>query len=530
MDIFITAVLTIFILGVLVFVHELGHFIAAIKARVHVDEFAFGFGPSLFSKEWKGVIYKINAIPLGGYVKMLGDMDGSSFRRYPSKDTKSEDRDFVTKILKPKGLDKQDSDYREVVDYIKSQESKLSKKEYQILENYVANDFIPNHPKNFDNKGFLPRLTVLLAGVFMNFVLGSILFYILFLLTGFTIDISKIGEPTFWGAKTSNPPVLFQVYREEYKPYEGSLIISYDGERELGQEKLDSLLVKNYNREAPIVLQSANGYINTEIILSGEGINTNFDEEVRDKVILIDVTKDSAADKAGLKSGDIILSIANTELRDPDHLRELLKAYRGSNVEIVYIDTKGEIKSVIADLPDVEDKKPVLGAIPVSNSSYYESALRLDYSENKLASGVLHSVNLIFYNIDAMGEFISEALAEKSVEPVFSKVNSIVAVVDVTFSFVKTDNFLSLLNLVAMLSVILAFMNILPIPLFDGGHVLFLFVEKIRRKKISTKVQNRIGQVVFYLLILFTIAIVFKDILQFDWPQRIGNTVLDIIK
>ena len=174
--------------------------------------------------------------------------------------------------------------------------------------------------------------------------------------------------------------------------------------------------------------------------------------------------------------------------------------------------------------------EPILGAVPVNNVAYYEDAIRLDYSGNKLFSGVLHATNLITYNISAMSGFVKEAIQEKSVQPVFSKVNSIVAIVDVTHYFVKVDSFMSILNLVAMLSVILAFMNILPIPLFDGGHIFFLIIEKIRGRKISMEMQNKIGQVVFVLLIILTIAIVLKDILQFEWPKRIVGTVSGIIK
>jgi RIP metalloprotease RseP len=182
------------------------------------------------------------------------------------------------------------------------------------------------------------------------------------------------------------------------------------------------------------------------------------------------------------------------------------------------------------DLPNPENDEPILGAIPVNNSAYYEDAIRLDYSDNKLFSGVLHATNLVTYNITAMSSFIGEAVQEKSIQPVFSKVNSIVAIVDITHYFVKVDSFINILNMVAMLSVILAFMNILPIPLFDGGHLLFLIIEKIRGKKISMEMQNKIGQVVFVLLILLTIAIVLKDVLQFEWPKRIVGTVSGIIK
>lgn len=530
MDIFITFVLTILIFGVLVFVHEFGHFIVAIKSGVHVDEFAFGFGPKLFSKKWKGVTYRINSIPLGGYVKMMGDMDGSSFRRYSSKDTDSKDRKFVMDLLSKKGLDKPNSDYSKVMKFVKSQKSKLSDEDYLKLENYMVSEFIPNHPKNFDNKGFLPRFAILVAGVVMNFVLGSLLFYVMFFLTDFTTDMTKVGDPKFIGAEVSSPPVIFTVYKEEYKDLEGSLLISVSDQKLLNESDFERQLTQNYNKKVNVEIQNSEGIFVREMILTGDGLYTNFDSEVRDKVLLINVSEDSSAEKAGLVAGDILLTFDGIDLKDSDHLRDLLNEYRGEEVTVQYVSIQGEFKNTELILPNPENDEPILGAIPVNNSAYYEDAIRLDYSNNKLFSGVLHATNLVTYNVTAMSSFIGEAIQEKSVQPVFSKVNSIVAIVDVTHYFVKVDSFISILNLVAMLSVILAFMNILPIPLFDGGHILFLFIEKIRGRKISMEMQNKIGQVVFVLLILLTIAIVLKDILQFEWPKRIVGTVSGIIK
>ena len=80
-----TILIFLAILGLLVFAHELGHFITAKLSRVQVDEFAFGFPPRLFSKQKGETRYSINAIPLGGYVKMLGEEDPSQPRSFASK-------------------------------------------------------------------------------------------------------------------------------------------------------------------------------------------------------------------------------------------------------------------------------------------------------------------------------------------------------------------------------------------------------------------------------------------------------------
>lgn len=81
----ITIILFIFILGLLIYVHEFGHFIAAKIANIKVEEFAFGFPPKIFGKKWGETEYRLNAIPIGGYVKMLGESEASSSNRSYSK-------------------------------------------------------------------------------------------------------------------------------------------------------------------------------------------------------------------------------------------------------------------------------------------------------------------------------------------------------------------------------------------------------------------------------------------------------------
>jgi regulator of sigma E protease len=75
MNILITILLVIVVLGLLIFVHELGHYLAAIAIGATVEEFALGYGPKLISKKYKGTVYSIRALPLGGFVKILGDSD-----------------------------------------------------------------------------------------------------------------------------------------------------------------------------------------------------------------------------------------------------------------------------------------------------------------------------------------------------------------------------------------------------------------------------------------------------------------------
>jgi regulator of sigma E protease len=75
LSILVNILLYIVVIGVLVFVHELGHYLAAKSVKAKIYEFSLGFGPKIFSKKYKGIMYSIRAIPLGGYVKIAGDGD-----------------------------------------------------------------------------------------------------------------------------------------------------------------------------------------------------------------------------------------------------------------------------------------------------------------------------------------------------------------------------------------------------------------------------------------------------------------------
>ena len=134
------------------------------------------------------------------------------------------------------------------------------------------------------------------------------------------------------------------------------------------------------------------------------------------------------------------------------------------------------------------------------------------------------------YNITGLIDLAKESVAEKSVEPLASSVSSVVGVSKVVYTLVELRDFTSIINLAALVSLSLAVMNILPIPLFDGGHLLFLILEKIRGKKLGVKAQERISMVAFYLLVALSVLIIFKDVLSFDFVKRIISSIGSIFK
>ena len=132
LSILVNILLFVLVIGILTFVHELGHFITAKLARATVDEFALGFGPKLISKKYKGTLYSIRLLPLGGYVKIAGDGDPE----------------------------------------------KVEKKKAQKKD-----------PGNLQNKPKIVQIAVMLAGVIMNLLFAVVVYYIILATSGWQMTL-----------------------------------------------------------------------------------------------------------------------------------------------------------------------------------------------------------------------------------------------------------------------------------------------------------------------------------------------------
>ncbi len=153
---FIVIIITLMILSLIIFLHELGHFYTAKKFNMPVSEFSIGMGPLVYSKEKNGTQYSLRAIPIGGYVLIEGMVEVS----------------------------KDDKEFKDYTD--------------EEIKEYNSKGFI-SHPK-------FEQIIVLFAGVFMNFITALIAFIILALITGQPLSsafimFSKIFSTTFLGLK-----------------------------------------------------------------------------------------------------------------------------------------------------------------------------------------------------------------------------------------------------------------------------------------------------------------------------------------
>lgn len=354
----LTIIVFLLIIGVLVVVHEFGHFIVAKKVGVKVEEFAVGFPPRLLSIKKGETSYSINAIPLGGYVKMLGELEHSTDKRA------------------------------------------------------------------FENQKPVKRFWISIAGVIMNLILAW------FLLTiGFAVGMSPI---------VSNP---------------------------------DSIPGKTLSSE----------------------------------IIIADVTKDSAAEKAGLQSEDILISgtINNsaTTFSSPADVTAYTKSHQGETVSLVY-KRDGDTFSHDAVLSK--------GDSPLGIAMVYKAIVKVAWYRAPYVA--LHETyEVVKLTFEFLGSFFAKLFTSGKVA---EGVEGPVAIYVYTGLAVKAG-FMVILQFVALLSINLALLNILPFPALDGGRLVFIVLERFFGKKVvKENVENIIHTVGFVVLILLMIVITYKDVIK----------------
>ncbi len=379
----------LFILSVVVLIHEAGHFFTARRFGIKVEEFGFGFPPRLFGKKRKGTIYSINWIPLGGFVKLYGEDDAGG--------------------------------------------GKISSKD----KNHEAKKDLEHA---YFTKPAWQRALVILAGILMNFFLAVIIFYIVLAAQGFKTEVPALSEHKFH-----------------------------------------------------FVEQSLNS-----------------------KVYIGEVSKDSPADKAGIAPFSQILEVNGKKLANMKEFVSLVNSNKGKEIILVWTDDKGNTKKGSLT-PRVNPPKDQ-GAIGVSLGSQDGYELVYTTLGQKIISGIIYPVDLMLYNLSATKELISNSVKEKSTEQIGQSVSGPLGIFVVVGAVVSESQnvkelVLQVLTLMGLISITLAFFNVLPIPALDGGRLFFVLVEMVTGKKISPALEAKINTVSFLILIGLLIYItVFFDI------------------
>jgi len=222
----------------------------------------------------------------------------------------------------------------------------------------------------------------------------------------------------------------------------------------------------------------------------------------------------SAAAKSGILVGDAVLDIDGVVVSDVKDLRAALVGKLGQEVAVrlrnVRTDTEGAVRVVKITPQSDKDGHVILGV-------YLTKAVSIDYSQprQKVFAGFLHAYNVLDFSVSSLGKIISMSFKERSMDAVSQSVSGPVGIYELVGGLIKYGGsrvVLSLLDFIGIMSVSLAFINILPLPALDGGRILFVGIEKLLGKPLSPRFEATLHRIGFILLLGLLVLVTIKDI------------------
>lgn len=342
-------------------------------------------------------------------------------------------------------------------------------------------------PWEFRSKPAWQRLIVMLGGIIVNVVVGIIVFW------GLTF---KYGESDFdntklWGVKPG-------IIGEKIGLKEGDNILSVNGNK--ANLFLKDLMTSDVLMGDAVLKVDRNGQV-FDLTLPATMLNDVADHKRNEfvtpifKMLPVDtVIADSRAAKMGLLKGDSIVAINGVEVVRLDSFQQEVANNKGKNIDLEVI-RNGSMLTLQAEADTTE----VLGFI---NYPFVKRSYTL---AEALPIGVNKAFGVITDNVKGFGKiFKGEVRADKALS----------GPVGIAKMFGTTVDWVKFWTLVGTLSMALAFMNLLPIPALDGGHVVFLLIEMIQGKPVSEKVLETAQMVGFFILIALMIFTFGNDIIK----------------
>lgn len=421
--IFETGIRLIILLGILIFIHELGHFIFAKLVGIRVERFSLGFPPRLFGKKIGETDYCISLIPLGGYVKMSGMIDES-----------------------------------------------------------LQKDSIKGEPWEFMSKPIYQRFLVIFAGPAMNILLAILIFgmitYFSGLREGLGVVVGKLNSQNV--ASTT-----------ELKPGDNIIFINEQS-------------VKTWNDVANIIENQDDIAVRFE--RNGQTLTSKFKSSYFDSMghtvpsVVGDLQHDFPAIKAGLKIGDRITAINGEQIKSWEEMTEIIHASPEESLSVSWERDDQIMSAVIVPRKQTLQGKD-LGFIGIS-----QPVLEIEIN---LFQAIAHGAK---YSWWITGQMVYAVKQVFTLEVPFKDAFAgpiMIAKLARDSAREGESNFIAFM---ALLSLNLGLLNLLPIPVLDGGHIIFLIIEAVLRRPISPKVKLVIQQIGMALIIALMLFVIINDL------------------
>jgi len=241
------------------------------------------------------------------------------------------------------------------------------------------------------------------------------------------------------------------------------------------------------------------------------GVNqTNIQE-----VVLSEIAPGSPAEKQGLRASTEVISVNGVAVKTAEQFVGIVNANKGHPIEIAWTNLDSSVIHKTAVTPRLKPPKNQ-GALGVG--LYAVSTAQLNYKTpvERIFSGITHPINLMAYNLSVVGQLIKLSFEKHTTAPLSAGVSGPVGIASVTGSILEIkdlkEKILGLLNLAGILSISLAFFNILPVPALDGGRLFFILIEAVTGKKVNQRFESVVHTIGMIVLLALMALITFKDV------------------
>ena len=410
----LTAIKIIILLGVLISIHELGHFIVSKWCNVKVNEFAIGFGPTIWSKQGKETKYTLRLIPLGGFNSLEGE------------DEASEDDRAFSKSSIPK------------------------------------------------------RMAIVVAGATVNIIFAILVYFTLASTSG-----------TYVSNEIQN--VINGYVAQEIGLQSGDKIIEIEGKSIKSQKDLNTALENSNGNEISLKIDRNGEIIDYNKVTPSAIQSSVTGIYLDDKCKIVALDKNSSSERQGIKTNDVLIKVNRVDINgDRNKVIEEIKK-EGVNT-LLFTVKRGNQEIDIEVTPDYQ-------------YTYY-LGVNLKNAEdtfiNRCINGGMQTQDFLISIIDNLKKlFTGNVGVDQMMGPV--GISEIVA---------KTDGFREFIEMMALISLSLGVTNLLPIPALDGGKILILLIEAIRRKPMKQETEINIQLLGFAILIALSLYVTYNDILR----------------
>jgi regulator of sigma E protease len=450
-DLIVMVLRFIVVIGVLILVHELGHFAVARLTGVGVERFSIGFGPVLMRWRGKETEYCLSLIPMGGYVKMMGEenpMEGGDALPYDSA-------------------------------------------------------------KAFALKPLWARFLIVFAGPGMNFVLAMVIFTVVFATFGRPVWPAAVGRvaegspAAAAGLKTGD--VVEDVNGRPVKYWE-------DLERTLADSggRAITMRVKRGAGEETVTVTPRRKAITDPIF--GERREA-WDSGAGPQLVpqISSVLPDSPAQRAGLQAGDVVLAVGGQPVFTPEDLVEAIRTRPGQPLPIT-VERNGQRLSVTVMPRAVTEKAPTGQEITVGkiDAGIATKSVRFEpYGPiAAVEHGVVRTWDVTVLTLKGLWKLVSRQIDS-------SNIGGPIQIATEAGRQAK-EGLGPLAIFTAFISVNLAVLNLLPVPMLDGGHLLFFAIEAVLGRPLSLKKREAAQQLGFVLLMILMVYAFYNDLMRLE--------------